>query len=101
MPEIFSSPMLVNSCVNGKLGLVQQILENNTEPPSEVHIRDNKNALDIAMIQLNDKDKNSYEIARICTQYANSLSLGLKMMQELELFPKKQYSSWQKHLLIK
>jgi len=77
LPEIFSSSMLVEACANGKLELVQEVLKNNTEPPFEIHINDNKNALDVAINQVNERDKNSIEIAKICVQYANSMTLGL------------------------
>jgi len=77
VPEIFSSAALVDACANGRLELVQEVLENNTESPCELYVHENKNALDVAIKQFDTNNKNSIEITRICIQYANSMSLGL------------------------
>lgn len=81
VPPLFYSADLVKACSKGDLELVREVLKNNTAKPDAVHVDDHKNALDLAINQFDENDKNSCEILKICVQYANSITLGFKAPQ--------------------
>lgn len=83
LPSIFKSSILLNACRNGELTVVQKLFQKSTKHPFEksskvLNMRDEKNALDIALDLFEENDKDRSEILKTCIQYANAAQLGIR-----------------------
>jgi len=86
LPPIFRRKKLIYACSNGKLELVQNLLQKSAQHSfqeyegagSESVTCNEKNALDIAIDLFDENDATSCNIFRICIQYANAANLRKK-----------------------